>query len=113
VVCHFAVFEKYERYWFDLDQDVLLGSGLCESLRHQGERWSETVGGSVGLRTLNERINQIQGLIEQERQSPIMDVPPVVRFDGIWTRHQQPTGTTKQDRRGRQRKQRKGKQVVV
>lgn len=113
VVCHFAVFEKYERYWFDLDQDVLLGSGLCESLRHLGERWSEIVGGSVGLRTLNERINQIQGLIERERHRPIVEVPPVVQFDGIWTRQQQPTGTSKADRLGRQRGQRAGKKVVV
>jgi len=104
VVCQFAVFEKYERYCCDLDQDVLLGSGLCESLRHLGERWSETVGGSVGLRTLNERINLIQALVEQERQKPISDVPPVVQFDGIWTRHQQLTGGTKEDQCGRTRK---------
>ncbi len=113
VVCHFAVFEKYERYWFDLDQDVLLGSGWCESLRHLRERWSETAEGNVGLRTLNARINHIHELIEQARQTPITEVPPVVQFDGIWTRHQQPTGTTKEDRRGRKRGQRKGKKVVV
>ncbi len=65
VLCHFTILEKYERFWLDLDQDVVLGSGLCESLRHLGERWSEAVGSSIGLRTLNERINQIAPLLAQ------------------------------------------------
>lgn len=113
IVCHFAVFEKYQRYWYDLDQELLWGTGWCESLRQLAERWSETVEGSVGLRTLNERINHIVGLVEQARHLPITDVPPVVQFDGIWTRHQQPTGTIKEDRRKRKRKERKGHKVVV
>ena len=62
VVSHFAILEKYERFWLDLDQDVLFGSGLCESLRHLQERWSATIEGSVGLRTLNERINQFDSV---------------------------------------------------
>ena len=49
VICHFTILEKYERFWLDLDQDVVLGSGLCESLRHLGERWSEAVGSSIGF----------------------------------------------------------------
>src|SRR5260370_33526361 len=49
VLCHFTILEKYERFWLDLDQDVVLGSGLGESVRHLRERWGEAVGGSVGL----------------------------------------------------------------
>jgi hypothetical protein len=52
VVCSFTILEKYQRFWLDLDQDVLFGSGLCQSLRHLSQRWSAVVGGSVGLRTL-------------------------------------------------------------
>ncbi len=33
VVCSFAILDKYERFWYDLDQQVLYGSGLCQSLR--------------------------------------------------------------------------------
>ncbi len=34
VICHFTILEKYERFWLDLDQDVVLGSGLgkCAAL---------------------------------------------------------------------------------
>ncbi len=52
VICHFTILEKYERFWLDLDQDVVLGSGLGESVRHLRERWGEAVGRSSGLQTL-------------------------------------------------------------
>src|SRR5437868_6092593 len=59
VICSFTILEKFQRFWLDLDQDVLFSSGLCQSLREISERWSASVGGSVGLRTINERINQL------------------------------------------------------
>ncbi|MBA2682578.1 MAG: hypothetical protein H0U76_29810, partial [Ktedonobacteraceae bacterium] len=68
----------------DLDQDVLFGSVFGESLRHVQERWSATVESSVGLRTLNERINQIELLTKSAHTAPITDVPPVIQLDGIW-----------------------------
>jgi len=92
VICHFTVLEKYERFWLDLDQDVVLGSGLCESLRHLSERWGEAVGSSIGLRTLNERINQMAPVLEQAHQTPITQVPPVIQFDGIWVRRPRADG---------------------
>ena len=113
VICHFTVLEKYERFWLDLDQDVVLGSGLCESLRHLSERWSEAVGSSIGLRTLNERINQIAPLLAQAHQTPITHGPAVIQFDGIWVRLHVPTGSLKTDRSLRRRQQRKGKRMVL
>ncbi len=113
VICHFTILEKYERFWLDLDQDVVLGSGLCESLRHLCERWAEAVGSSIGLRTLNERINQIAPVLEQAHHTPIMQVPAVIQCDGIWVRLQVPTGTMQTDRRHRRRRQHKGKRLVL
>src|SRR5258708_19146717 len=84
VICAFTILEKFQRFWLDLDQDVLFSSGLCQSLREISQRWSATVGGSVGLRTLNERINQITPLVAQAKLQPITDVPTVVQLDGIW-----------------------------
>ena len=71
------------------------------------------MGGSVGLRTINERINQIAPLLKHAHQSPISDVAPVVQFDGIWLRLQIPTDTYKRDKRQRKRQGRKGKKVVL
>src|SRR3989440_10950700 len=113
VICHYTILEKYRRFWLDLDQQVLFGSGLCQSLRQMSQQWSVVLGSSVGLRTINERINQIEPLLQHAHREPISDVPAVVQFDGIWLRLQTPTATVKVDKRQRKRKKRKGKKVVV
>src|SRR5437868_849259 len=113
VVAYWTIVEKFKRFWLDLDQDVLFGSGLCQSLRDLSERWSATLGSSVGLRTINERINQIEPLLQQAHREPITEVPTVVQFDGIWVTIQSQSQTSKADKRQRRRHQRSGKQVVV
>jgi putative transposase len=113
VITQFAILEKYKRFWMDLDQDVLFGSGFCQSLRHLQERWSATVEGSVGLRTLNERINQVEPLAKQAHTEPISKVPPVIQLDGIWVTITSQQEKIKPDKRKRQRKQRTGRKMVI
>jgi hypothetical protein len=113
VVCTYTILEKHRRFWLDVDQQVLFGSGWCQSLRQLSQQWSAKLTSSVGLRTINERINQIEPLLQQAHTTPITDVPAVVQFDGIWLRIQTPTGSIKVDKRQRQRKKRKGKKVVL
>ncbi len=33
VVAHFAILDKYQRFWLDASQRAIFGSGLCQSLR--------------------------------------------------------------------------------
>jgi hypothetical protein len=113
VVCSFAILDKYQRFWLDVDQHLLFGSGLCQSLRHLSQQWSATLESSVGVHTINEHINQIEPLLGQARREAITDVPTVVQFDGIWLREQTQTETIKPDKRGRKRHQRSGKKVVL
>ena len=56
---------------------------VCASFRQQ---WSATLESEVGLRTINERINQIAPLVQQARSQAITDVPAVVQLDGpsLW-----------------------------
>ena len=74
---------------------------VCASFRQQ---WSAALESSVGLRTINERINQIEPLVRQARREPISQVPAVVQFEGIWLRLQTQMDTVKLDKRQRQRK---------
>ena len=67
--------------------------------------------GSVGLRTINERINQIAPLLLQAHREPITEVPTVVQLDGIWLTIQ--SDKEKPDRGIRRRKARKGQRVAV
>ena len=96
VICRFQILEKYQRFWLDLDQDVLFSSGVGQSLRVISERWSESIDGNVGLRTLNERINQIEPLIQRMQETAFATSPTVVQLDGIWVTMQS------QDRRASQ-----------
>jgi hypothetical protein len=113
VICRYTILEKYQRLWLDVDQRVLFSSGLCQSLRHLSQEWSAVLESSVGLRTINERINQIEPLLQQACTVPLTEVPAVVQFDGMWLREQTQTDTIKLDTRGRKRKKRKGKKVVM
>jgi hypothetical protein len=86
---------------------------LFQNLREISQRWIATVGGSVGLSTINEHIHQIIPLVAQAHREAISDVPRVVQLDGIWLTIQSQTQTEKLDRRKRQRKARQGKRMVV
>ena len=53
---------------------------LCMGLLSQ--EWAATLGASVGLRTINERINQLEARLAQVHHEPISEVPAVIQFDG-------------------------------
>jgi hypothetical protein len=44
----------------------------------------------VGLRTINERINQLEARLAQVPREPSEEVPAIVLFDGIWLSMQTP-----------------------
>src|SRR5260370_30879851 len=77
------------------------------------EQWSARVEGSVGLRTLNSRLNQIEPLAKAAHTTSLTDVPPVLQLDGIWVTIQQSQETIKPDKRKRQRRKRRGKKMVI
>lgn len=97
----------------DLDQDVLFSRGFAQSLRQMQERWSAQVGGNVGLRTLNERINQVELLAQAAHTPPLQDGWDVLQRDGIWVTIQHSHETIKSDKRKRQRKKRRGQKQVI
>jgi len=67
----------------------------------------------VGLRTINERINQLEARLSQVHREPISDVPAVVQFDGIWLSMQTQQDRIHQDSRKRKRPQKRGKRMIV
>ncbi len=67
----------------------------------------------MGLRTINERINQLEARLAQVHREPISEVPAVVQFDGIWLSMQTPQGGIHEDSRKRKRQRKRGKRIVV
>ncbi len=60
VICRLSILEKFQRLWVDLQQDAWFSSGLGQSLRAIRNRWSAQLERPVGLRTINELINQVE-----------------------------------------------------
>jgi hypothetical protein len=87
--------------------------GVGRRLRDICDRWSATVGHPVGLRTVNERINQLEPLVRQFHHKPFEQVPEVIQLDGIWVTITQQGEVVVHDRRDRARNARKGKKMVI
>ncbi len=109
VICTFALLEKYERFWIDLQQDALFSSGLGQSLRAIKERWSGELGSPVGLRTINALINQVEPLVRRMQEQHFPEAPTVVQCDGIWVTIQTQKEAIKLDKKQRKRHERSGK----
>ena len=67
----------------------------------------------MGLRTINERINQLEAQLAQVHRGPIKEVPAVVQFDGIWLSMQTQQEGVHEDSRKRKRHRKRGKRIVV
>ena len=113
VICQFSILEKFQRFWVDLQQDAFFSSGLGQSLRAIRNRWSGELESPVGLRTINELINQVEPLVHRMREQHFPEAPTVVQCDGIWVTIQGQEGEIKPDKRQRKRHQRSGKKVVI
>jgi putative transposase len=113
VVAQFAILDKYQRFWLDAPHRAIIGLGLSRSLRQLSQEWAATLGASVGLRTINERINQLEATLAHVHREPISEVPAVVQFDGIWLSLQMQQEGIHEDSRKRKRPRKRGKRIVV
>jgi putative transposase len=113
VICQFSILEKFQRFWVDLQQDAFFSSGLGETLRTIRERWSGELESPVGVRTINELINQVEPLLHRMREQHFPAAPTVVQCDGIWVTIQGQEAEIKLDKRQRQRHKRRGKKMVI
>jgi putative transposase len=113
VICQFSILEKFQRFWVDLQQDAFFSSGLGQSLRAIKNRWSGELEHPVGLRTINELINQVEPLVHRMREQHFPEAPTVVQCDGIWVTIQGQEEEIKPDKRQRKRHERSGKKVVI
>src|SRR5437763_5870105 len=113
VICQFSILEKFQRFWVDLQQDAFFSSGLGQSLRALRNRWSGELDRPVGIRTINELINQVEPLVYRMREQHFPEAPIVVQCDGIWVTIQGQESEIKPDKRQRKRHKRSGKKVVI
>lgn len=109
----FQTLRRRQRIWDDLEAEIREEYGWGKSLRWLKACVDAKLGGSVGLRTLNQRMHELAGLVPQWQEEELADVPPVVRVDGLWVTLMFDTKEKKRDKLGRQRVVKEAKKVPL
>lgn len=92
--------EPYQRLGEDVDVLIQRWGAMSLSLRQMAKELERSYIGPLGLRTLNERLHQLQALTPDLEAG---DTPPVIQVDGIYITQLIPNGERRKDRNGRQR----------
>ena len=109
----FQTIRRRQRMWDDLEGEIREEYGWGKSLRWLKKCVDRKLGGSVGLRTLNQRMHELAELAPRWQAEELADVPPVVRVDGLWVTLMFDTKEKKKDKLGRQRVVKKAKKVPL
>ena len=76
-----GLLRPYQRIADDVDREIQCLGKLGLSLRQMRERLKQLHMGTLALRTLNQRLHQLQNLDPQRAD---MAVPPILQIDAIW-----------------------------
>lgn len=104
---------KGQRIWEDVSWELQAEAGWGLSLRWIKAKEDAKLGGSLGLRTINERVQQAGDGRAAWLQRSLTSFPPVVEVDGMWITLMKPTGEQHKDRLGRQRAVKAGHRCVI
>jgi hypothetical protein len=87
--------------------------GWGMSLRWIKAKEDQKLGGSLGLRTINERVQQAGAGRAEWLQRSIERFPPVVEVDGLWVTLMKSSTAKQKDRMGRERIVKVGQRAVI
>lgn len=105
----FSVVRPYQQIWDDVVAQIQRWADLGLSLRQMQSEIGEKFEAQLGLRTLNQVVQNI----EQPTEIVLSSVPPVVMLDAIWLTLLTPTGMTQTDSLKRQREVKSKQKVCV
>lgn len=109
----YPMLKARQRIWEDVRLEIREKSGLKLPLRVIKAELDARLGGSVGLRSINQCIcATAPGATIYERMGNIA-TPPVILVDGVWVTVMYPTGEKRMDRISRQRQVKRGQRRVV
>lgn len=107
------ILRKGQRIWDDLSWEMEAEYGWGMSLRWIKAKEDAKLGGSLGLRTINERVQQAGAGRADWLQRPLASFPPVVEVDGVWITLMKPVEEKHKDRLGRLRQKKVGQRYVI
>jgi putative transposase len=100
-----GLLRPYQRLGDDIDAQIARWAGMSISLREMQAELAHSAVGRLGLRTINERLHQLQELTPDLADQP---VPPILQIDAIWYTQLQATGEVGLDSQARRRPLKKG-----
>jgi hypothetical protein len=105
-----GLLRPYQRLGDDIDAQIARWGGMSLSLREMQAELAHSAVGQLGLRTINERLHQLQDLTPDLEGS---QVPPILQIDAIWYTQLLPTGETRADSQNRRRLVKKGQKRPI
>jgi hypothetical protein len=105
-----GLLRPYQRLGDDIDAQIQRWAGMSISLREMQAELAHSAVGRLGLRTINERLHQLQELTPDLEVS---QVPPILQIDAIWYTQLLPTGETRADSQTRRRSVKKGQKRPI
>jgi len=105
----FSIVKPYQQIWDDVTAQIQRWADLGLSLRQMQTEVGEQMATQVGLRTLNQVVQDIA----QPTPITLSSVPPIVMLDAIWLTLLTPTGEVGADRLKRQPEVKKKQKVCV
>jgi hypothetical protein len=105
-----GLLRPYQRLGDDIDVQIQRWGAMSISLREMQAALAHSAVGELGLRTINERLHQLQELTPDLAADP---VPPILQIDAIWYTQLLPTGETRPDSQKRQRAVKKGQKRPI
>lgn len=109
----FKTVRARQRFGADVQVFVQQEYQAGQSYRQIKTKLEERLHSSVGLRTLNKQVLAVDQGIKACKTWEKEEVPPVVRFDGIWLTVMFETGEVRQDRLGRVRPVKHAKKIPI
>jgi transposase-like protein len=105
----YSVLRPYQRLWEDVLEHIGRWATLGLSLRQMQTEIGEQLQTQIGLRKLNETVQQVRQPVELT----LSRVPPVILLDAIWLTLLEDAATHRPDRLGRQRKHKQREKVCL
>lgn len=105
----FSILQPYQQIWDDVALQINRWADLGLSLRQMQGEIAEQIGTQVGLRTLNEQVQNV----ETSPAIELTSVPPVIMLDAIWVTLLEDSEKTQKDSIKRQRRLKTRRKVCV
>jgi len=109
----FVTLTPYDRIWSDLDELTVALVACDMSLRLSAALVGLESGGTVSIGTLQRRVGRVAALANWTMKQKLPHSPPVVMLDAIWGTMMVETGERKRDKRGRERRVKRGMTVPL